>query len=168
MKLTVKQSMSKSPITVQCEESLVNAYHKMKKESYRHLPVVDEYGDLIGIISDRDFKRAMYPSREFNQKSSESLFSKNAKVSDFMSWPVKALTTDSDLTSAVKLMLDEKISAIVVTENGEVIGILTHEDLLRVLAGYIKQPENWKDKTLAALYKSPLGHILDMLADAGL
>lgn len=170
MHKTVNEIMSSHPMTVRSKDELSAAYIRMKREGYRHMPVIDDAGNLVGLISDRDFQRAMWPA---NGADAHGLpegpnFRKNAKVGEYMSGPVKVLPADTDLVVAVRMMIEHKISAVVTTSNNQITGILTHEDLLRVLAALLEDSASIKDKALALAFNSPLGKVSDLLSTAGI
>lgn len=170
MRLKLKQTISENPIITRCDESLKTAYMRMKQAGIRHLPVMDDDGNLAGIISDRDFQRAMWRISlvDAHGLPDGPAFKDNALVSEYMTWPVKTLSHINDLQTAVRMMIREKISAIVVTENEEVIGIITHEDLLRVLDSLLTKPDTFKDKVMKFAYNSPLGVVTDLLSSIGI
>ena len=60
----VKEKMTKNPTTVTPEVALKDAISKMERGHFRHLPVVDNDGTLIGMLSDRDI-RLIRPSLAF-------------------------------------------------------------------------------------------------------
>jgi len=62
--VTVAQRMTRNPVTVMAGAGLKDAMEKMKKGYFRHLPVVDDEGRLIGMLSDRDI-RLIRPSLIF-------------------------------------------------------------------------------------------------------
>lgn len=170
MELTLKQTMSERPVAVSCDESLTKAYRLMKSQSFRHLPVLDSLGQVVGIISDRDFKKAMWPipNLESLEFIDEPIFRKSAKVHEYMSWPVKLLPHDFDIGAAIRIMIVEKISAVVVMQNEKMVGIVTHEDLLRVLSALLKDPQTLRSKVMSLLYNSPIGKISDVLSGIGI
>ncbi len=170
MDISIKQSMSAHPMTVRSKDDLSVAYVRMKREGYRHMPVVDDHGNLIGMISDRDFKRAMWPmnSADAHGLPEAPNFHQDSKVGEYMSWPVKALSEDTDLLVAVQTMIDQKVSALVIMRGGVVTGIVTSEDLLKVLASLLKNPDSLKEKALALTYNSPLSTVSELLATAGI
>ena len=170
MNFSIKQSMSANPMTVRSKDDLTAAYIRMKREGYRHMPVVDDQGNLLGMISDRDFKRAMWPMNSVDAHGLPEVpnFRQDSKVGEYMSWPVKALSEDTDLSMAVQTMIDQKISALVILRDGEMTGIVTNEDLLKVLASLLKRPDSLKEKTLALAYNSPLSKVSELLATAGI
>ena len=56
--MLIKDWMSKSPVTAKPATSIMKAAKLMKENNIRRLPVVDEDGKLVGIVSDRDIKEA--------------------------------------------------------------------------------------------------------------
>ena len=151
MTLMTKIVMSKSVIAIQADADLASAYKMMKDKKFRHLPVVDKNHHLIGIISSRDLVE----------------FDSNSSVRDFMSSPVATAAIDTPLGEVTQLMIDKKISALVVMKNENIVGIITTEDLLRVLkiylSGHSQPPQekfNWKDN-------SPVGDVLLGLEQMG-
>jgi CBS domain-containing protein len=61
--MTVKDVMTRNPITIDPEAPLATAMAVMKKEGIRHLPVIDDAGRLMGIIPDRDVRMPPSPQR---------------------------------------------------------------------------------------------------------
>ena len=100
---SVKESMSKKIVTVRWDQRMEEAADLMEEHRIRHLPVSDDLGVIVGIISDRDVSRARSPNKPG--------FDANAKVSDYMSWPVITVSQNLPLREAAQGMVDEKISA---------------------------------------------------------
>ena len=156
--------MSKKLQTVQSFDRLEDAFAKMKKNGIRHLPVIDATGTAIGIISDRDIQRAM------NTYDSGAVdFNPDETVSDYMSSPVQSLPFDSDIVSVAQKMIENQISAVLISQNNCLVGIITHEDLLKFLVELLKPAEltmaenfrNWINRT-------PAGDIAIKLAGIGI
>lgn len=57
MAMKVKDVMTREPITVDPEAPLGTAMEVMRRKRIRHLPVVNDAGRLMGIITDRDLGR---------------------------------------------------------------------------------------------------------------
>ncbi len=130
----IKNHFSKNVITISQEESLSQADDMMNNYNIRHLPVVDQDNTLVGIISKSDFVALKYVDSRL----------KDYKVRTFMSTPVKAVRKTTSIKEVAKLFVDKKISSVVVVDEKEVIGILTSEDLIRLLAGdndYLNETE---------------------------
>lgn len=127
----VKEKMTKNPITVTPEEALKDAVSKMERGHFRHLPVVDNEGTLIGMLSDRDI-RLIRPSLAFVGREDAavqfwSLAVQQAAVFDPIS--VKPETT---VKEAAELMLRWHVGGLPVTvDQNKLVGIITYTDLLR-------------------------------------
>ncbi len=127
MKTVAKAAMSSDLVTTHPMEPLSVAYGRLIENNIRHLPVIDDAGEVVGIISDRDFKKAM---RKFASPGETASFDEEDTVELFMSWPVSTITSDMGLVAVARKMIDEKVSAFLVVDDGELKGILTNEDLL--------------------------------------
>jgi predicted transcriptional regulator len=171
MKPQVIETMSWTVETVQPYDSLDDAYHKMT--GFRHLPVLDEESNIVGIISDRDFQRAIVKDRIASpMKSVKPKFKPGATVADYMSWPVVSVSSKSPFLKVVETMIADKVSAVLVIDDNELVGIVTHEDLLRVLADLLKQNRSFKEQIFEKIndwaYNSPIGQIVHLLSEAGI
>jgi acetoin utilization protein AcuB len=169
MEMKLNQIMSTHPTTVRYKDDLSSAFLRMRREGFRHMPVIDDFGSVVGIISDRDFQRAMWPihTPDAHGLPDSPHFRKDAKVADYMSWPVKNFPENTSLLIAIETMIDAKISSIVITRDDEMIGIVTHEDLLRVLANLLKEPSSIRERALELAYNTPIGKVNVLLSAAG-
>jgi len=166
MAIPIKLAMSDHPATVRYKDDLLPAYVRMRRENYRHMPVIDDAGELVGVISDRDFQRAMWAGSPFDAHGLPEMpnFRKDAKVSDYMTWPAISCSEETSLQVAINTMIEKKISAIVVLRDDKLVGILTHEDLLRVLANLMKGSPAMP----GFAYSWPLSKVAEMLSAAGI
>jgi CBS domain-containing protein len=139
--------MSKKLIVVSEDASLDAAYSLMKRHDIRHLPVVNDDGGVIGILSDRDLQRALksHVSGIGLTRWESCEFDSSLIVSDYMTWPVKSVDLSAPLKSVVEMMIGEKISSILVSSSSGVVGIVTTIDLLRFLVELLGDDEkSWK------------------------
>jgi CBS domain-containing protein len=131
----VRERMTRNPATIRPEDGLQEAIWKMERGHFRHLPVVDDTGKLIGMLSDRDI-RLIRPSVAFVGKDDAmvqlwSIAVQQAAVFD----PIK-VRHDTTLKEAAELMLRWHVGGLpVVDDTGKLIGIITYTDLLRELVG---------------------------------
>jgi acetoin utilization protein AcuB len=131
----VSARMSKNPVSVKPHDGLQDAISKMERGHFRHLPVIDDDGKLIGMLSDRDI-RSIRPSLALVDKNDAmvqlwSLSVQQAAVFD----PVK-VTPETTLKETGALMLRWHIGGLPVVDHGDkLIGIITYTDLLRELVG---------------------------------
>lgn len=132
---SVSKIMTRNPKTVQMEASLSQAYEMMREYHCRHLPVHDGQGRLVGVLSDRDISRAM--NQQIDHHEIEISFDDDDRVKDFMSWPAVTIGSELSVSEAAKMMVDQKLSALVVIDGNHQSpdGIVTTDDMLRLIAG---------------------------------
>jgi CBS domain-containing protein len=118
-------------VTIGYEESIQKGSDLMLQHRFRHLPVTDSMGEVIGILSDRDIQRAMEVRRQGIEV--ERVISPTRRIKDFMSWPPHTISDELSLSEVIRFMIREKISALLVhsAKTGKVRGIITTEDLLK-------------------------------------
>ena len=132
--MIIKDWMTKDVITVDPETSMMRAAKLMKDKGIRRLPVVDEKGKVVGMLSDRDVKEAS-PSKATTLDVHELYYLlSEIKVKNIMSPnPLTILDTDTVVKCAA-IMHDKKISGLpVLNEQGELVGIMTQNEVYRVL-----------------------------------
>ena len=127
----ISRHMIKEPLTVTPEMSLPDARRLLTENHFRHLPVVDRDGQLVGMITDRDLRSA-YPSSMLTE--SERLLAyervEQATVADIMSTECVGLTPESTLDDALLLFNREGVGALPVLDDGRLVGIFSGGDLL--------------------------------------
>jgi acetoin utilization protein AcuB len=131
--MLVKNWMSKEVITVDADDTMQNAIYILQEQNIKMLPVMDD-ANLVGIITDRDLKKAS-PSDATTLDMHELLFLiSKIKVRDLMKEPVFTAKPDDTVEEAAALLLEKKISGLpVIDENDRLVGIITRSDIFRVL-----------------------------------
>jgi acetoin utilization protein AcuB len=123
----------------------------------RHLPVVE--GDrLVGIVSDRDLKKAA-PS-PFDRDTAEEFvrFTSAVTVKEVMSKEVVTTSPHCPIEEAAALMFEKRIGALPVVQEGRLVGIITETDVLEAfveamgIRGSCSRVEIVVEDTPAALY----------------
>jgi acetoin utilization protein AcuB len=114
--MLIIERMTRSPITISGEATVKQALEIIDQYQVRHLPVLDQGGRLVGILSEKDLLRA--PSEE--------------RVDQVMVRQVITVTEYTALEEAARIMADHKISSLPVIRNGKLVGIITETDLFRV------------------------------------
>lgn len=88
-------------------------------------PVVDEGGGFIGFISEFDILRALEAAKDLNRLTAEDVMAKDRI----------AVTDETSLDEAVKLMEEKRLLSLPVKRNGKVTYSITRHDLLRAWIG---------------------------------
>lgn len=128
----VRDIMTRDIVTLNRNETLRTADDVMRLGRIRHLPIVDDDGELAGVVSQRDLfhsglMRALGYGTHAQQNALDSLVVKEAMHTD-----VVTTTPDTPLSAAAKIMLERKIGCLLVLENGKLAGILTESDFVRL------------------------------------
>ena len=109
-------------ITIKTNITIRQAMKTLNKTAEKCLLVVDENKKLLGTLTDGDLRRALDSGTDF----------KNCHVKDVMTKNGKQITVDSLAASALALMENHRINALVVVdEKNKLCGILNMHDLLR-------------------------------------
>jgi len=115
--MKVSDLMTTALVTINASEQLSEAKIDMEMSLVHHLPVVDERGRLVGIVSDRDIVRRADKKR----------------VSDVMSRDLVTTRPDAPAHLAASMMLEFRIGSVpVVDDDGALVGVVTITDYLAV------------------------------------
>ena len=129
--MLIRELMTGGLITVRPETSVQEARDLMRKETIRHLPVIGPGGVLAGIVTDRDV-RLNLPSRATSLSAQEiGHLLARLTVGEIMTRSVITIGPDAAARDAAQLMLDHKIGALPVLDDGHLVGIITETDIVR-------------------------------------
>lgn len=123
--MKVKNHMSPNPVTVTPEVSVDQALHLMREHGIRHLPVV-ENGQVKGLVTDNELRSAWFPS----------LLSE-VTVKDLMATDLLTVDAEEMVYQAARLLHNHKLTGLLVTDHGKLVGIITLSDVLRVLVALL-------------------------------
>lgn len=129
----INHSMTRKVITIAKETDLLEAQAKMRKSGIRHLPVVENGNRLIGIVSDRDIRRALPdgPMEYFNYRKEKDRLSK-LKINDIMTRDTVTISPLNTIGDALLLFQKKRVGALpVVDDEKTLVGILSVRDLLQ-------------------------------------
>ena len=126
---TIGSVMTASPTTIDAKASLTQAMQCMKELGVNHLPVTVD-GVVESVISDRDIKRFTLPAHKMGP--GEELL-----VEDIA--PIRAIVADvaDPLDRVLDSMLESRLEAVVILNEGELAGIFTETDACRILADHL-------------------------------
>lgn len=132
--MRVRDLMSPEVTTLGRNDALSIADDVMRLGRIRHLPVVDDDGQLVGIVSQRDlFRGALARALGYGAHAQQKLLGQ-LLVKEVMTNDPVTIGPDAPLAEAARLMLERKIGCVVVVEGGRVVGILTESDFVKRFA----------------------------------
>jgi acetoin utilization protein AcuB len=135
--LSVGHVMSRNPITLGPEESLMRALEVMRLHNIRRILIV--MGDsLVGVLAEGDIKRAQ-PSILKDSEEEFNRIMEGTQISLVMINNPMTTTEDTPLVDAARVLQSTKFGALPVLRDGRVAGILTDTDLHTCLVELLKQ-----------------------------
>jgi acetoin utilization protein AcuB len=138
--LLVNDWMQARVIMGDAHMSMMNAHKLMTERKIRRLPVVDDSGALIGIVTRSDIRQAE-PSgaTSLNVWEVNYLLTK-LELQDIMTKDVIICYVTDTINTAAVLMQQHKIGAVpVVDKNRKVVGIITESDIFRILVAWFNE-----------------------------
>ena len=128
----VKHIMSAPVISLFAEQTLPLADDIMRFKHLRHLPVIDETGRLVGLVSHRDILRAQISVLTGLTEDQRRARQDNVRVSQIMTRDVWTAGPDAYASNAGRLLLDHRFGCLpVIDPAGQLIGIVTERDYLK-------------------------------------
>jgi len=138
----LKDCMIKKPVTIGVDEPFEKVAELFQKYSIRHLPIINEHKELVGIISQRDLNQVASPKRT---EEGTFVYDKTqlAKfiLKQIMIKKVFTLKPDETILKAVELMAKRKLGCIpVIDDRKNVVGIICQIDILRI---FLEKSKEW-------------------------
>ena len=130
--MLVRERMSRNPYTISADAPMEEALKQMRENSFRHLPVVDKSGQLVGIVSETDLLYASPTSAASLSIYEMQYLLSRLTVGQVMTKDVITVTEDTPVEDAASIMTDHKIGGLPVLRDGEIIGIITETDLFKL------------------------------------
>lgn len=114
--MLVIERMAPPPVTITGEITVKEALGTIEEHKLGHLPVLDDRGRLVGIVSEKDLLRA----------------DEGDRVEKIMTRDVVTVTEYTALEEAARIMADHRISSLPVMRDGKLVGIITETDLFYI------------------------------------
>jgi acetoin utilization protein AcuB len=124
--MIVEQMMNTNVSTLQPSNSIKDAIDLLREKKIRHLPITNDKGLVVGVLSDRDIKDATPSNLIDNQQN------------DIYATPIEDIMTKNPLIGhpldfveeVATIFYDQKIGCLPIVSSGKLVGIVTETDLL--------------------------------------
>jgi acetoin utilization protein AcuB len=131
--MLVKRWMSQPVISVDINDTVRIANILQAENNIRSLPVLEE-GKLVGIVTDRDLKRASVSDALGIEENELAYLNTRIKIGKIMTRNPLTVTASKTVEQVAKILYDKKISAMpVVDDKGQLIGMISQGDVFRLL-----------------------------------
>jgi CBS domain-containing protein len=133
--MLVREVMSAPAITVAADLPVKEGLRLLDKHRVTALPVTDDEGRLIGIVSEVDLLRdAVRHDDRAHLIPHEEPDPRPKRIEDVMSVLSMTVGLDSDLSDAVELMTSTAVKSVPVVDGGKVVGVVSRSDVVHLLA----------------------------------
>ncbi len=121
----VRDYMATELVTLRPDTEILRAVHTLLKNDIAAAPVVDEDGNLVGILTERDCMRVVLNAGYHSEYGGH--------VSEYMSKEDETIAAEESIVDAAKLFLGERFHRYPVVENGRLVGQMSRRDVMRAL-----------------------------------
>jgi acetoin utilization protein AcuB len=151
--------MKKDLITITKDERMTTARKIMKEKNIRHLPVVDGK-KLIGLVTNMDIRKAeASPATSLEIRELHYLLDK-LTAGEIMTRNVITISPDISVEEATTLLHDNKIGCLPVVEDGNLVGMITENDVMEILIEVMGMKE--KGSRLEVVVEDKPGALADV------
>ena len=130
--MLVKDRMTSNPTTVTTNTSLKEALELIRSQSFRHLPVVNEEGKLVGITTEKSLVYASPTSATSLSVFEVDYILSRTKVGQIIQGEVITVGPELPVEEAARVMVDHGIGCLPVVEGDALVGIISDTDIFRV------------------------------------
>lgn len=141
-RLSVRDIMTERPRTVSADTPLREAAQDMVRAGIGGLPVVDDQGRVIGMLSERELMRHLLNAYLHGASGATGGASAKAPpgagrrlVRDVMTRQVLCVSPDQPLAEVASIMTNKEVDRVPVVRGGTLVGLLTRGDIVRKLIG---------------------------------
>ncbi len=139
----VEEFMTTDLFTVTKEDIPEFAADMMDWQQLRYLPIENEQGELVGLVTHRELLRYLANCFKNNDRP-------NLKLADIMIKEPHTIQPEQTVVEAMELMMDKKIGCLPVVNNGKLVGIITEANYLNITSSLLKRLKRKKARQVRA------------------
>lgn len=127
---TVNDLMTADPDTIALAAPLREVLIRMKEDGCRQLPVVDDTGRLVGIITDRDVRLSMNSPLVLRERWQDEALLESVTAEGCMTADPVTVSSQTPAYRAAEILCSHKFGALPVVDEGVLVGIITVTDIM--------------------------------------
>ena len=136
----VKDVMHSTVTTAPMGTPVQEAFETMRDGGFRHLPILDEFGKVAGILSDRDLRSVGAIYKDEATGTEDFLVTEDTTVDKIMASKPFSVSPDDSVSFAIDILREKRIGCLIVSKGGELLGILSYLDLLVAFKELLDKP----------------------------
>ncbi len=141
MMFNLNAIMTTDVITVPLSATLAEARSLMQKNRFHHLPVVNDSGDFVGLLTQTDVLAA---TDSILRDAENRLHATNIPIEDVMVRNVVTVNENASLRQAALFLEKHRIGCLPVVRKGKLVGIITDTDFVAVAINLLEQLEEFE------------------------
>lgn len=128
----VKHIMTENVLSVKADQPLKEVVSLFKKNTFRHLPVI-QGNEIVGIISSTDVNRLTFGTLFDNQEGADEAVLEMLSIPQVMTSKPKTISSETPIKDAAEIFATEGFHALPVVDENELKGIVTTTDVIRYM-----------------------------------
>ena len=123
--ITVREYMAANLVTFTPDMEILRAIHELVEKRISGATVVDERGNVIGMLSEQDCMKVALHAGYYGEHG--------GRVSEYMSTDVKTIDADTSILELAELFLESSYRRYPVVEDNRLVGQISRRDVLRAM-----------------------------------
>lgn len=129
---TVADLMITNLITLRENDSLAKAKALMQEKNIRNIPIVNDEGECVGMLTQREYLRhafhlvSQFGTQQISKKEQQT------PISNAMNKDILTVSPETDLDMAAEFFIENKYGCLPVTQDNKLIGIITPVDFVKL------------------------------------
>ena len=133
-RVTANDLMTPDPYVAFEEQPLIEAMEIMREHDIRQLPVVDNAGRLVGIITDRDLRQAISSHLETELETGQDVLDSYVQVGEIMTGEPLTVLPDDTMEEVIDILLATKVGGMPVVNGDNIpVGMVSYVDVLKAI-----------------------------------
>ncbi|WP_144393013.1 CBS domain-containing protein [Pleionea sediminis] len=140
--IAIEDVMTQNPITLSRFNSLADARKLMKDKGFRHVPIVNEFGELVGLVTQRTIYQYGISSQTFMDEKELSEIETGTLLSDIMTTELTTVSPRCKVNRAAEIIHKHKFGCLpVVDADKKLKGIITDHDFVTICVQLLEMLE---------------------------
>ncbi len=136
VKDVMQSDVTSAPLGTPVQE----AYEILRDGGFRHLPILDEFGKVAGILSDRDLRSVGAIYKDEATGTEDFLVTEDTTVDKIMATNPFSVSPEDSLSFAIDIIREKRIGCLIVSKGGDLLGVVSYLDLLDAFKKVLEKP----------------------------
>lgn len=146
--ITIEEFMTPDPYTLRQSDSINDAWEVMIGKHVRHIPITDDDGHVVGLVTQRDVLAATEPGAIREAKNASHEVKSDVTLSEIMIRDVTVIRKHDSLRQAALYLQTHKYGCLPVVVDDRLVGIITDSDFIDIAINLIEQVEVSEEESL--------------------